>query len=754
MTKHTENNYKPISPQQIEELTAIYDDYLYYVREYEKALQSSSMERLVCFQMDKLCEDGNYDFPWEIKPLSFYERKQFDDFVDEKIHTNTGKVYVTLQRTNPEENHGRVIEYIPQSYAVNLMDMPLPSAIERYVVVSPRDAKVGETEFYIDGFYKAAYSGEGDKEQLVSVFLDDEQKRAELRILINLVEILRKNQYAIDSRFKGYAMGAYAAEATVVYENNILELLGSFAEKLQSICRKRYGITDGREVFDLAQNEGLIDSTENFRDYVNIRNLMRHQWDTMDELGYFNAMRASRNAEVRGKYAKSYLKLCDKTIVQRMKSYVDVLHQMQQIVYKINPQRLIRGNSESNSSFAARLKSLYRQNPQQPLTVELNYPLISDKYRALNRNLHKIVPQIEILDDFSRKSDDLKQMDDDYNLRTWFLHTYHSLECRLMTYCITRGRDLQKREAWEYLKTMNILTPQECETWQNYSTMRNMLSHNYFNSGLRQRLRNMEDKYLEDINSLTGKMLNISPTIAWLQKGVYEYTHKDGLVVKLDFVNHQMLYAGRPEPQPQVKVMGKIDLTDAKLADRKANKSQKEKYANGVEYTIENNKITEVKLPCGISVNLDKRRVIWETGTALHTNAEKFNVLQTTNYKLITDKDFRVTEFMEKNKKQPVRGGDTILMDYRHRAVLDSGYHIKEFKFRNADGKTELTTFNHNKDGLHILALPDGTNIALMGTNIAVVHGKKRLSYENRQEFATGYNGIIPPQFSNGGNGR
>lgn len=754
MTKHTEDNYKPISPQQIEELTAIYDDYLYYVREYESTLQSSTMEKLACFQMDKLCEDGNYDFPWELKPLSFYEKKQFDDFVDEKIHTNTGKVYVTLQRTNPEDNHGRAIEYIPQSYTVSLMDMPLPSTIERYAVVLPENAKVGETEFYIDGNYKASYIQKGCEEQTVADFLGDAQKRAELRILVNLVESLRKNLYNLDSRYKGYALGAYAAEATVVYENNILELLGSFAEKLQSVCRKRYGITDGREVFDLAQNEGLIGSAENFRDYVNIRNLMRHQWDTMDELGYFNAVRAGRNAEVRKKYAESYLKLCDKTIIQRMKSYVDVLHQMQQIVYKINPQRLIRGNSESNSSFASRIKELYRQNPQQPLKVELNHSLISDKYKSLSRNLHKIVPQITILDDFSRKSEDLRQMDDDYNLRTWFLQTYHSLECRLMTYCITRGRDLQKREAWEYLKTMNILTPQECETWQNYSTMRNMLSHNYFNSELRQRLRETENKYLEDINSLSEKLLNISPTIAWLQKGVYEYTHKDGMVVKLDFVNHQVLYAGNPTPQPQVKVLGKIDLNDAKLAGRQTNKSRKEQYANGVEYTIENNKITEVKLPCGISVNLDKQRVIWEAGTALHTNAEKFNVLQTTNCKLITDKDFRVTEFTEKNKKQPVRGGDIISLDYRHRTVLDSSYHIKEFKFRNADGKTEPTTFTHNKNGLHVLTLPDGTNIALMGTNIAVVHGKKRLSYENRQEFAAGYNGATPPQFFNGGNGR
>lgn len=754
MTKRTENNYKPVSPQQVEELTAIYDDYLYYVREYEKMLQSSTMEKLAGYQMEKLCVDGDYDFPWELKPLSYYDKKQFDDFVDEKIHTNTGKAYVTLQRTNPEDNQGKTIEYVPQPYAVSLMNMPLPSAIERYVVVFPEEAKVGETEFYIDGYYKAVYRHKGSENQSVIDFLDDAQKRSELRILINLVESLRKNQYILDSKYKGYALGAYAAETTVVYENNILELLGSFAEKLQSICRKRYGIIDGREVFDLAQNEGLVDSTANFRDYVNIRNLMRHQWDTMDELGYFNAMRASRNAEVREKYAKSYLKLCDKTIIQRMKSYVDVLHQMQQIVGKINPQRIIRGNSESNSSFASRIKSLYRQNPQQPLKVELNHPLISDKYKALNRNLHKIVPQIEILDDFSQKSDDLRQMDDDYNLRTWFLHTYHSLECSLMTYCITRGRDLKKHEAWEYLKTMEILSPQECETWQNYSNMRNMLCHNYFSGELRQQLRKMEETYLENLNNLGEKMFNISPEIRWIQKGVYEYTHKDGTVARLDFVNHQVLYAGKPAPQPQVKVMGKIDLTDTKLAGRKAGKTSQEKYANGVEFTVENNKVTEVKLPCGMRINLDKQRVIWDVGIALHTNAEKFNVLQTTNIKLIMDKDFRVTEFTEKNKKQSVRGGDVILLDYRHRAVLDSNYHIREFKYRNADGKIELTTFNRDKNGLHILTLPDGTNVALMGTNIAVIHGNKRLSYENRQEFATSYNGGMPSQFFKGGNGR
>ena len=88
MAQQKENNDKAFSPQQIEELTAIYDDYLYFVRHYEKMLQIAKIRGLVQYQFEKLYPNEEKKFPWKLEPLSYYEAKHFDDFIDEKIPYN------------------------------------------------------------------------------------------------------------------------------------------------------------------------------------------------------------------------------------------------------------------------------------------------------------------------------------------------------------------------------------------------------------------------------------------------------------------------------------------------------------------------------------------------------------------------------------------------------------------------------------------------------------------------------------------
>ena len=753
MSEQQNKDFAPFTAGQIDELTAIYKDYLYFARQHEKMMKEVPIFDIVRYQMENIVQDRYIDFPWQLKLMSYSERKHFDDFLDEKIHTNTGRAYITLQHINPEENKTKLLEYVPQPYFVNMMDMPLPSAIERYVIVSPEDAKIGNTEFYVDGFFKAVYTRKEEADKSVFECLQNPNTRAEFRILINIVEMLRKYQNSPERRCYNLVLNVFAEEGISANENTILEILSSFAEKLQQICRTRYKVKDGKTAFELAQKEGLIASAENFSDYVNIRNLLRHQWDSMDELGYFCAEKAEKNTLKRSQYIKSFLKLCDKTLVQRMKSYVEVLHQMQQLIYKLKPDWVIRNTSESNSRFAERVKALYRQNPSEPVKVEINHPQDSDKYRALHKNLHKVAPNVVILDDFSQKNDKFSQMTDDYGLRTFFLQTYHSLECRLMTYCITRGHDLKNRAAWDYMRTSSIFSEQESQTWHNYTELRKSLSHNYFSPQLRQQLRDAAKTYFQDLDALTNKILDISPEIRWVRKGIYEYIHKDGKVVRLDFENRKVLLSER---SPQLAVKGKIELTDKLLKKRGENKQQKETYHNGFEITTERDHITDIKLPCGVGINLEKQRVVWDTGISLHTNAEKYNALQTANCKLIMDKDFRVTEYMEKNRRQPVRGGDILLLDHRHRTSIDAAGRLSEFRFKNNENIIKQTSFRRTKDGVRSILFADGTLIMLEKNGFSISHNGRILSYENRREFATSYDEItpIPPQFFKGGNGR
>lgn len=749
MTEQKNKYQMLLTPKQSSELSAIYEDYLYMVRQYEKLLQTSSVDVLAGFQIQQLYEGKQPQFPWQLKLLDVDEKKEFRDFCNDDDAGRFTHSYISLQHTNPENDNTAPIQFIPDNFDIFTMDMQLPSGVERYIIAHPKNATIGNTEFFIDNFFKATYTNKDNANMSVSEIFGNYRIQTEFRILVNMVDICRENKYQLLGKYQRLPINLYAAETTAPWENNILEILGSFASKTQDICRNIYG----DNALQCAEQDGLIPSAADFQDYVNIRNLMRHQWDTMDELGYFHS--ADRNASKRAEYLQSYLKLCDKTIVQRLKSYIDVLHQMQHVIARVCPKRIIRDKSDSNSRFAAMLKAYHAQNPDEPLAVELNYPLASDKYKALHRNLHKIFPQIRITEDFLSKQDEFCRLDRDYGRRAWFLQTYHALECRMMTYCITRGENLQNKAAWDYCRAHNLISPQDYRAWDYYTRLRNAVSHSFYSPFLRQKLREVEEPYIKRLNDIETKLFAVAPQSKRISSGVYQMIHNDGICVTIDYKNRKILHGIKRSELQQPKKVGKIELPENKHENTAGSAPTTESYANGVIYTLSDNRIKSVKLPNGVTVNCEKRRIGWNTGAQFHTNAEYFNVLQTDNCKLITDKELRVTEFWEKRRQQRICGGDTWMLESRHRAYIDTVGRLKEFNFKNADGKTIKTTFKPTRDGT-IISFNDDTGLVLRAHDMEVTHNGEILTYENRQEFAATYNGAtgISPQTVKNSNSR
>lgn len=740
MTENAEEIYSSFSPQQIKELTAIYDDYLYITRLHEQLLQQSSLEYLAYDVLEHMYPENP---TWEIEKMTPDETRKFADFLENNGADNSDKAYITLQHIKPEENSWKPPVFAIHPYMNRRVNMPLPSQLERYTLTYPQQGNVGDIEFYIDGRYKVRYTDEKIKNTPINEYINSPQMAEELGIMVNMAESFSQNERELnEDKLMRLSLRVYAAERIASNENIILELLGSFAEKVQNICRERYNLHDSLEVLTRAQNEGLIHSAADFKDYVNIRHFMRHQWDTLDELGYFTSTKSDKNKNIRQDYVNSYLKLCDKSMVQRMKSYMSVLHQMQQIIGKINPQRFIRDVTESNNKFAARLKAVYRQNPMQPIEVETNYPLAEDKYKALSKNLRKIIPNIRIIDDFSEKMQDQYANIDCYDTRSWFLQTFNSAECLAMRHCIIRGRNLKNRESWEYLKEIGLITPQEYETWYEYTNLRNDLSHNYFDTALRKRLNKIEETYREDLQSFADKMFEVGPDVRKIQDGVYEYTHKDGSVVLLDIKNHTISCNGalaeqHPKKNKKIKSYGAQQYSDG---------VQKEVYPNGVEYSIVEGEITEVKLPNGICINTQQQSISWDNHTGWYMNAERFNALQTKTCKILTDKNFQVTEYINKNKRHRFRGNDHLLTD-GNSVLLDKWCRFREFRYKKSGGNILQTGFKHTHDGLDVIALSGGTNVLHRGKMMIVTHGNQTLSYDNRREFAATYSGTpIPPQ--------
>ena len=325
MTDNNKQIYKSIPQSQIDDLTAIYDDYLYVARMHEQLLQLTSIDELAVSQMEDMHPDYP-KLPWQLRDMTAADKKNFADFIDNNVY-NQNKTYIVLQHIKSEENNATPPVFAIPPYIRSIMNMQLPSPIERYTLIYPENSKLGDTEFYIDGHYKAVYTDRDTKDQLLKECLNDQKMLTELCIMVNISENLHKNKFTSEKLFERASMNIFAAEVVATNENIILEILGSFAEKVQSICRDRYNLYDGREALKQAQKEGLIHSAEDFQDYVNIRNFMRHQWETLDELGYFSAIKSYKNETTRAEFLNSYLKLCDKSIVQRMKSYIDILSQ-------------------------------------------------------------------------------------------------------------------------------------------------------------------------------------------------------------------------------------------------------------------------------------------------------------------------------------------------------------------------------------------------------------------------------------------
>ncbi len=751
MTKQIKTYQMLLTPKQKEELTAIYEDYLYMARQYEKLLQQVSVDKLAEFHMSQLYNEKNQpEFPWKWNFLDFQEKKEFKNLENDDTPKNLKHSYISLMHTNPAEDESKAMSFAPEGYAVYTMDKHLPSAVERYLVLYPEDAVIGQTEFLIDGVYKAEYAKKENADQPISEFFEDPKHRSEFRAMINLINKCRKNRYEQEYQRLRQVIHFYAAEVTEPWEHTILEIIGSFAEKLQNVCRNIYKTKD--DAFERAEQDGLISSAANFRDYVNIRHLIRHQWDTMDDLGTFQT--SSKNAKKRSEFVQSYLRLCDKTIVQRQKAYIEVLHQMQQVIGRIIPERIIRAQSESNSKFVARLKEYHRQNPDKDVTLELNYPLLESKFNSLQKIVHKVFPTAQIAENSFDLKKEFNNWEIDYARRSWFLHSYNALECKLMTYCVTRGEDLRSSGAWHYCCDHNLISKEEHSIWHDYKDFRNALSHNYYSPTLRQKLCDMEEQYCQHLNALETKLYEAAPTCKKLRPCVYQMIHKDGLCVTIDYKNRQFLHGMKNTNEFQFKEKGKIELPPEKRVTAVKSGPKNETYPNGVTYTLSGNQITSFKMPNGTTFVLEKQRIVWAPNVQFHTNAEHFNVLQTANYKLMTDKDSRVTGFFEKNRKQRVRGGDMCLLEYKHRAYIDTIGRLKEFNFKKADGQIVKTMFKQTKTGSSVL-FADGTCIAWHGKDVEISHNGKVLNYDTRQEFAASYDSFrVLPSIVKSGNER
>lgn len=735
MSEYTEEKYQFISLRDIAELQSIYEDYLYIVRQHEKVFKWENVDDFASKQVECMYQENKnprkFILPWYITKVDAVEAQEFADYVNNNIEGDGRKTYVSLQHIKPEENNAKAPIFAIPPYNNTTIATELPSLIEEYTLSYPENATLANTEFHIDGRYKAVYLGEKAKYKHISDCINDTEMSTEIAVMLNIGECYRRNGYIDDGKFQRMVVNVYAGEWLLANENNLLELLCSFAGKIEDICHAKYHERYGWNDIKKAKEEGFLNLSDNFVDYVNIRDFIRHQWDTLQDLDNFSLEKSLENKMVRAKRAYSFLKFCDKTIHQRMAYSVEALHDMQRVMTAINPNILIREPSETNNKFKKRIKAVCLQYPDRQIEVEMNYPLASEKYISLCGDLNKknIFPSIKILDDFD--GDIRLGMFEDYRRRSFFLRTYHGIESDAMRYCQRCAQDKNNRGAWFYLRDVGIITNEECQIWQDYTSLRNKLVHDYFSESLRKQLNGIESKYFQGILVMQKRIRQACQDATKIQGNIIEYNHKDGKVVAIDYTSHKREIVNCND-KPPIELEKQEDVSEKNV--------RKEVYRNGVEFKIENDEIVGVSFPNNVYVNFHNRSINWGDKTCWYTNSDCFNALQTPRSTIRTDKELKVSSIFEGKRNIPFAKGDDLLIDYRHRLSLDGNGRIKEFNFKNAENEVIKTTFRYLLgDKSDIVSFTDGTSIVFASKNVEVIHNNTVLSYGTRKEFVKTY---------------
>lgn len=746
MEYKTEND-KTDNQQNAESLLAIYEDYLWIVRQHEQFMLLTLSDNIAEMQKERMYPEG-YEFPWKITELDENEKQEFADFCANDISGSNNKSYVVLQHIVEKENNCPPPAIAFPPYSRTTMGFNMPSTIERCTVCFPNNITLGNTEFLVDGRYKVVYTGEAAKDKTIYDCISNPDLFTEFSVMLKLSEAYRKNGYVKDEKFERAANDIYAEEMIAVNENNILELIGSFAETVKGICNEKYedksnpknNKKSSYKNFIKAKKDGFLQLPDNFWDYVNIRHFIRHQWETLNELESYMPKQVTDEENKRSERARSYLKFFGKPMFLRMRGYVDVLHQMQKVICEIDPDRLIRDKDERYGEFVKRVREAYQQNPNRQLKVEINYPLPSDKFLLIYGDMQKISPDIMVADDVCVDREDFSDMFErmeNYKKRSNFLETFHDLESYAIEFCIMHGRNcnskgnnLTVRDAWDYLEEKKVISREECEKWHEYTDLRRDISHFYFNENLKDKLDAIEEKYPKDWQELANKITDAGPNIKKIRDGVYEYTNTDGNVVELDRNRHKIL-SGFDEPKPQ---------------DRKPRRNNRdsdthwEDYSNGVSYELNaKNWVESVKLPNGVEVNFKENSIDFDERTHWYPNAEAFNALKTVGSIVMTDKDLAVLRYKVGSDSVDFENKDRLLIDYTHTLWLDCEGRLKRFEYKQSKDNIIIAEFRKTQKGKNLIELNDGTSVLINGKNMTVFHGDYVLRNNARIEFAKSY---------------
>lgn len=731
-----------VSPAKRESLLAAYREYVSLVCNLEDVVKRCQVGRIADAGAEAIFGDRN---PWCGAKLLPADKQAYEDFLANKPTVIDHNCYISVNHTSSQfAGEGQGIISAPSTYSVRNGDNALPHRVERYMMAYPKNERLSEARFIIEGKYAVTYLEPNPEKTIDEAYKQDSFEK-KLMCILDVLSQIPQNTQIEEKDMVRMQTEAMASFKVAPFENMILDALSLLAEETHKIIKELVGRRVGNNYLSQAEKEGLLSSGPKLQEFLNIRHLIHHQWDTLDGIGKFNNSETIKNASVRRRYLDSYCNLCDKPLAQRVEAYKDAAEVFVPLVQILNDNFLAREKLESNSKFFKRIEEYVSENGSNGLHIETGYNY-GDKKEATIKNLERKYGDIEIIDKAGIDITGLNERITSYLKRRQYVDLFQHMEYVVCQHCLFCGKNYTPVIAWDYFKRNRFITAEEAERWAEYKKFRNDLSHKYMDTELNSRIDSMLAELKKDSLVLQQRIEEKTPPVQLVKDNIYRATHENGMVVEIDFTSQRVL-----------SVTNAAGYTKRPVFDNKQNgrkiRPYTEEYQNGSSITVTDMEITACRLNNGIDVDLEKKRIQYQNGVQIYfENPERLYMVSKTGEKIFADNYFTVINYISNGKSVVLKKNENFTFQSNHQLVTGAGGRIVAESWVNGKGQKIQSGIARTANGCQ-LQYNDGTTIELTGSKAKISHNGIELNYANRKEFAQSYDENIIKNNILGNNG-
>ena len=733
-----------VSPGRRRSFLAAYKEYCYLISNLQAIVREYHIKNVSLSGLDLLNKDEKD--PWAVSPIDEESAKEYTQFLEHIQITNEHTCYVSLNHTSPrykDESHG--IVSAPDNFNLVVGTKPLPQKVERYVLAYPKGELMHDARFIINGKHIFYYDGIYNNKTVEEAFNDEVFEQRFNCILETFAQFPDNIQNLSKQEKENIEKEVVASFKLAPLENAILDALSLVADESNKVLKDIIGRRVGGSYLSQAEKEGLLPSAAVLQDYLNIRHLLHHQWDTLDGIGKFNENELIKNASVRRRYLDSYAKLCDKPIKERIAAYLKTREDFIPLLTILNPEFISKDNLESNNKFLKRFQDKCNQNPNETIIIKTGYDS-DEKKNSLIRALQNINSNIEVIDRADKA--DIDRVDDlmnNYLRRRIYIDVYQQMENRICQFCLFEGKNYAPAVAWDNFRRRHIMSVEEAGRWAEYKKVRNDLSHRHMDEELNAKILEILPKMSEDSYLLNARLDERMPILELIDENIYRAHHQNGMIVDIDYPLKKVLRIVHNNGYVQQR-------TETEKESNIKRKPYTEEHKNGINITISGMEITSCHLNNGLDINFKKKYITTDDRVKLYFDKPgRLYMVTPSGEKIFADAKFEVLKYISRGKPVNLGRKERLTFQNSRQVYIGADGCLQEEFWLNSKGKRMFGKYQKSDEGL-IIEYEDKTKIILNASKARVFHNDVELTYLDRKTFAESYN--LPITVNTKNNGR